>query len=67
MAPMAGGITNGKKDQLAFLFGPGKRFGAPGVPVHRVMCMLKQIGAAFPGQAVSRALLRILGRRRIGA
>jgi hypothetical protein len=52
MAPVAGGITNGKKNRFPLLFCPGKGLLSPGIPVHRVMGMLEQIWTLFMNQVI---------------
>ena len=52
MAPVAGGVADGEEHRLAFPFGPREgRFG-PGMPVHRVVSVLQQIGRVLQDQAV---------------
>ena len=52
MAPVAGGIADGKQNGLAFLFGQGERFLTPRTPIHGVVCVLLKIGRSFAGQKV---------------
>jgi hypothetical protein len=49
---MTGGISDTKKDR--FILGAcfGQRIFVPGVPVHRVVSMLKQIWGGFVDQTV---------------
>ena len=47
MAPVTGGVANAEKNGLILLLCPLKRLLAPGVPVHRVLPVLAQIGGAF--------------------
>jgi hypothetical protein len=47
MTPVARGISDADNQHLIFIFGFLQCFISPGVPVHRIMGMLKQIGAAF--------------------
>jgi hypothetical protein len=47
MTPVAGGITNGKKDRFVLLAGKVKCLFRPGVPVDRVMGMLQKIRTFF--------------------
>jgi len=47
MTPVAGGITNGKKDRFVLLTGKLKCLFGPGVPVDRVMGMLQKIWTFF--------------------
>ncbi|KKL07536.1 hypothetical protein LCGC14_2585030, partial [marine sediment metagenome] len=53
VAPVAGGIAHGQEDRLAFFLGGGERLGPPGVPVHRVVGVLQQVGALLPAQPVT--------------
>jgi len=47
MTPVTGGVSDAEED--GFVFGAGfcKRFFAPGVPVHRVIRVLEQVGGIF--------------------
>jgi hypothetical protein len=47
MTPVAGRITDGKKDGLILQPYFGKRFLTPGIPIHRILRMLQQVGAFF--------------------
>jgi hypothetical protein len=49
---MAGRIAYGEKDRL--VFGPGaiQRLSGPGVPIHGIVGVLKEIGALFLEEAV---------------
>jgi hypothetical protein len=47
MAPMAGGVTDGEKNGLVFLFGSAKSFFVPGIPVYGIFSMLKEIRTFF--------------------
>jgi hypothetical protein len=53
---MAGGIADGEKDGLVFARGFLKGFLAPRVPVHRVVGVLKKVGALFAGETVRHSL-----------
>jgi len=43
MAPMAGGITDGKKNRLVFIVSFLESLFSPRIPVYRILCMLKKI------------------------
>lgn len=60
MAPVACGISYGKKDGAVFLFRFLKGFLAPWIPVHRIKGMLQQIGIFFVDQAVGSQLENLL-------
>jgi hypothetical protein len=47
MAPMAGCVTDTDEQHFVFGFGFFKRFRTPGIPIDRIIGMLKQIRAAF--------------------
>ena len=44
MTPVAGGITNRQEHRLVLRPGPGERWFSPGIPVHRIVRMLDQVG-----------------------
>ena len=52
VAPVTGGIAYGEQDD--FVFGPGglKGFGAPGIPVDRIVRVLEKIGAGLEDEPV---------------
>jgi hypothetical protein len=52
MTPMTGGIPYGEKNRPVFLFRFFKRVIIPGMPIHGIRSMLKQIGAFFMDQSV---------------
>jgi hypothetical protein len=43
MAPMAGGIPDGKKNRLVFIVSFLESLVSPRIPVYRILCMLKKI------------------------
>src|SRR6185437_3476202 len=53
VAPMAGGIADREQDRLVGRLGGGEHAGAPGLPMHRVVLVLQQVGAGFVGERVS--------------
>jgi len=66
VTPMAGGITNREKDRLVFAARLGKRFFAPGIPIDRIMRVLKQVRGLLMRQPVCvlrLCLLNFYGRR----
>ena len=52
MAPVAGGIADAEQDGLVFGLRPLQRLRPPGIPVHRVVGVLQQVGAGFVNQSV---------------
>ena len=52
VAPMAGGVADAEKDRLIFGFRFLQRVLAPGVPIHRIVGVLEQVGAGLICQAV---------------
>jgi len=52
VAPVAGRVADGQQDRLAFVARLLQRLRAPGMPVHRVVRVLAQVGAGFVNQAV---------------
>ena len=52
VAPVAGRVADRKEHRAVLLSRPGKRFLAPGIPVHRVGGVLEQVGARLGSQAV---------------
>jgi hypothetical protein len=57
---MAGGIADGKEDGFVFLFRADEGFLSPGIPIHRVVGVLEQIGTFLVDQPVG-VLERIHG------
>ena len=55
VAPMAGRVTDAQEDRPVLLARAGERFLAPGIPVHRVILVLEQIGRFLARQAVRRS------------
>ncbi len=53
VAPVAGGVAYGDEEGLVLLPGLPEGIVAPGVPVHRVVGMLQQVGRLLPGEQVS--------------
>ena len=53
MAPMAGGIADGEQDRLLLGLGLGQRLRPPGLPMHRIVLVLQQIGAGLLAQPVA--------------
>ena len=49
VAPVAGRIANAEKDGLVLALGALERFAAPRKPVHRIVGVLKQVGARLVG------------------
>ena len=47
MTPMTGRITNAYQNGFVFFFCFLQCFFAPGIPIHRIMCMLKQVRTCF--------------------
>ena len=47
MAPMTGGVTDGKENGLIFTTSQFKGFIAPRIPVDGVMGMLQEVGGLF--------------------
>ena len=43
MTPVTGGITDGQKNGFVLPLGPGESLRPPGIPVHRVVCVLQQV------------------------
>jgi hypothetical protein len=52
MAPVAGGITYGKEDGLIFLLCFLKSLLPPGIPIHRIIGMLQQVGTFLKQQPI---------------
>src|SRR5471030_3417171 len=52
VAPVTGGIADGKEDGLIFGAGLFECFRPPGVPVHRIVGVLEQVGALLVGEPV---------------
>ena len=52
MAPVTGGVADRQQYRAACLTGQGKGLFAPGLPVDRVVFVLKQIGAGLVSQAI---------------
>jgi hypothetical protein len=52
MAPVAGGISDGKENGFIFRSGFGENVIGPGMPVNRIVGMLDKIGAFFIDKVV---------------
>ncbi len=52
VAPVAGRVTDGKQDRFVLLPRQGERLRAPGVPVHRIVGVLLEVGTGFLGETV---------------
>ena len=57
VAPVASGVAYGQQNGPVLDPGPVKRFRTPGVPIHRVMGVLKQVRAGFLDQTVGRLVI----------
>ena len=53
MAPVAGGISNGKEDGLILLPCSAEGLVTPGVPLNGIPCMLEEIGTLLFDQTVT--------------
>ena len=53
VAPVAGGIADRQQDRLVLGLGGGERRRAPGLPMHRVVLVLQQIGAGLAAERVA--------------
>ena len=64
VAPVAGGVADAQKDGLVFPAGPFQGLRPPGVPIHRIVGMLLEIGAGRIDQVVGPGFVhdRLLGR-----
>ena len=54
MAPVAGGVADGKQDRPSQFLGFGKGCRRPAAPMDRIVAVLPQIGTGFFGKQVSR-------------
>ncbi len=52
VTPMAGAISDREQDRAIQLVSPLEGFVPPRVPVHRILAVLKQVGAALAGQSI---------------
>jgi hypothetical protein len=52
VAPVAGGVPDREEDRQVLGPRAGEGLLAPGIPVHRVVCVLKEVGARLRSQAV---------------
>jgi hypothetical protein len=52
VTPVAGGVADAEENGFVFVMGSLKGFLAPGIPVHRVISVLKQVGTGLFGKAV---------------
>ena len=52
MAPVAGGIPDGKENRFVLRSGLCEGFIGPGMPVHRIVGVLDEIGAFFIDEVV---------------
>ena len=53
MAPMAGGIAHRQQDRLVLGFRLVERGLSPGLPMHRIVAVLQEIGAGLPVEVVA--------------
>ena len=53
VTPVAGRVAYAEQDRLVLAAGLGERLIAPGIPVHRIVGVLEQVGAALSGQPIS--------------
>jgi hypothetical protein len=60
MAPMASGVADGEKDWLVLLPCQAKSLFRPGMPVHRVVSVLQEVGTFLGDQAVRHGFSFIL-------
>src|SRR4029079_18698939 len=60
VAPVARRVADGEEDRLVLLLGLGKGLRTPGVPVHRVVGMLQEVGTLLLGESVRVAVLHFL-------
>ncbi len=58
VAPVAGAVANREKDRLVLGARPRQRLLAPGVPVHRIVGVLEQVGRRLVDQPVG---VRVIG------
>ena len=63
VAPVARGVTDGQQDGLALAARALERLRVPGVPVHRIVGVLQQVGAGLVGEAVAVSRHRYYRRR----
>jgi hypothetical protein len=49
---VAGGVADAEEDGFVFLTGAGEGFLAPGIPIHRIVLVLEQVGRFFARQPV---------------
>jgi hypothetical protein len=52
MAPVAGAVTDGEKNLFVFAAGGFESLFSPGVPVHRIVLVLEEVGGGFLGEEV---------------
>jgi hypothetical protein len=60
MAPVARGITDAEENGLILSFGPAEGLLSPGMPIHRVMRVLQEVGACLMNQTIYVLLLHFL-------
>ena len=54
VTPMTSGIPDRQEQGLILILGQPERFLTPGIPIHRVVGMLQQVGACFVNETVRR-------------
>jgi hypothetical protein len=56
---MASGVPDGQKDRLVFFPGFFEHFSRPGMPVHGIVRVLLQVGAAGMGETIKISLITL--------
>jgi hypothetical protein len=61
VAPVTGGIANGKEDGLVLAASFFKRLVSPRIPVHRIVGVLEEVRALFVDETVGRSSVFVHG------
>ena len=65
VTPVTGGVSDAEQDRFVFLLSTQQGFLGPGMPVHGIVCVLKQIRAGFVDEAIWHGLSPVFAAARL--